>query len=451
MFARCCDQNRPSCLRRCGLLLTTWFTAVLLIQTAIAHTPFESNARVTVFADHIEAAVTSGMGLAAALLQETGIDPTQARGFGGAKAAPEISQRIIGLEADGQIISAESVKVLGDGLEAMLVVTFPRPAAGTIKLSANYASHVPAGSVSPLVIVDEQGRMLGSHLVTSGNSVMEFQLAAPVPVVVATEDQSLLTSAATNDEPAAAPIPAPTFLEYLKLGVHHIVTGYDHLLFLCGLLVGCKRVGSMLAIITCFTLAHSVTLGLAALDVVALSPHIVEPIIAASIIFVGIENFRRGKVAAGILPAVEPGFQPGGKDAAGCELNEPSNTTHDSTIHPGGKMPPSPAARMAAATVASDNVKARCWLALGFGLIHGFGFAGALRETGLGSTTGSLVSALFSFNLGVELGQLVIAAIFLGALWQLRRFKPVEQHATPVISAGVIALGGWWLVERTLL
>jgi hypothetical protein len=130
MFARCCDQNRPSCLRRCGLLLTTWFTAVLLIQTAIAHTPFESNARVTVFADHIEAAVTSGMGLAAALLQETGIDPTQARGFGGAKAAPEISQRIIGLEADGQIISAESVKVLGDGLEAMLVVTFPRPAAG---------------------------------------------------------------------------------------------------------------------------------------------------------------------------------------------------------------------------------------------------------------------------------------------------------------------------------
>ena len=404
MFACCCDQNRPSRLRWGGLLLAAWFSAVLLIQTAVAHTPFESNARLTVFTNHIEAALTSGTGMAGELLKETGIDPTKPSGFAGVKAAPEISHRIIELEANGQIISADSVKLMGDGLEAMLVVTFPRPAAGDIRLSANYASHVPSGSVSPLVIVDEQGRMLGSHLVTSANSVMEFQLAANVPATVAAAgeseiqnpeskiDQSLLTSAATNDKTAAAPVPTPSFLDYLKLGIHHIVTGYDHLLFLCGLLVGCKRIGPMLAIITCFTLAHSVTLGLAALDVVAIPPRIVEPIIAASIIFVGIENFRRG-----------------------------------------------------------DNVKARCWLALGFGLIHGFGFAGALRETGLGTTAGSLVSALFSFNLGVELGQLVIATIFLGALWQLRRFKPVEQYATPAISAAVIALGGWWLVERTLL
>lgn len=404
MFVCCCDQNRPSRLRWCGLLLAAWFSAVLLTQTGIAHTPFESNARLTVFTNHIEAALTSGTGLAGELLKDTGIDPTKPSGFAGIKAAPEISHRIIGLEADGQIISADSVTLMGDGLEAMLVVTFPRPAAGAIKLSANYASHVPSGSVSPLVIVDEQGRRLGSHLVTSGNSVMEFQLAASVPATVALAgesttqnpeskmDQSLLTSAATSDKTAVAPIPTPSFLEYLKLGIHHIVTGYDHLLFLCGLLVGCKRIGPMLAIITCFTLAHSITLALAAMNVIAISPRIVEPIIAASIIFVGIENFRRG-----------------------------------------------------------DNVKARCWLALGFGLIHGFGFAGALRETGLGGNAGSLVSALFSFNLGVELGQLFIAAIFLGTLWQLRRFKPVEQYATPVISAVVITLGGWWLVERTLL
>jgi hydrogenase/urease accessory protein HupE len=399
MFACCCDQNRSRRLPWRGWLVATWFLAVLFVQTAPAHTPFESNARVTVFADHIEAAVTAGTGLAGALLQEAGIDPTQARGFSGAKAAPEISQRIISLESDGQSIPAQSVRVHGDGLESMLVVKFPRPAANAVKLSAHYASHLPAGAISALVVADEQGRMLGSHLVTSGSSVMEFQLAANVPAVVAADhnsssnaDHSLPTSAATNDATAAAQIPTPSFLDYLKLGIHHIVTGYDHLLFLCGLLVGCKRVAPMLTIITCFTLAHSITLTLAALNVVALSPRIVEPIIAASIIFVGIENFRRG-----------------------------------------------------------DNVKARCWLALGFGLIHGFGFAGALRESGLGSTASSLVSALFSFNLGVELGQLVIAAIFLGFLWQLRRFKPVEQYATPVISAAVIALGGWWLVERTLL
>jgi hydrogenase/urease accessory protein HupE len=403
MFACCCDQNRPSRLRRCGRLLTIWLLTGFLLQTVTAHSPFESNARITIFAGHIEAAVTSGTGLAGELLKDTGIDPTKPSGFAGVKVTPEISQRIIGLEAAGQVIPADSVKLQGDGLEAMLVVTFPRPPAGSIKLSANYASHVPAGTVSALVVVDEPGRMIGSHLVTSGNNVMEFQLAANVPTTVAAADksetqnpesktdQSLLTSAATNHE-VAPPAQTPSFLEYLKLGIHHIVTGYDHLLFLCGLLVGCKRIGPMLAIITCFTLAHSITLALAAMDVVAISPRIVEPIIAASIIFVGIENFRRG-----------------------------------------------------------DNVKARCWLALGFGLIHGFGFAGALRETGLGNSGGSLVSALFSFNLGVELGQLVIAAIFLGTLWQLRRFKPVEQYATPVISGLVIALGGWWLVERTLL
>jgi hypothetical protein len=134
-----------------------WFTATFSFQSAIAHTPFESSARVTVFSDHIEAVVTSGTGLAGVLLKDTGIDPTQARAFSGTKAAPEISQRIISLEADGQIVPAESVKVHGDGLEAMFVVTFPRPVPGAIQLTANYASQVPAGSVSPLVIVDEQG------------------------------------------------------------------------------------------------------------------------------------------------------------------------------------------------------------------------------------------------------------------------------------------------------
>lgn len=406
MSACCCDSKRPKHSLRRALLFATWLlTGFFLRQTALAHTPFESNARITIFADHIEAAVTSGTGMAGELLKNTGINPTRPAGIKGVTVPPEIGHRILSLEADGQVVSANSVKLLGDGLEAMLVVTFPRPKTSTIKLTANYASHVPVGSVSPLVIVDEQGRMIGSHLVANGNSAMEFQLAVNPPAIVAATgksetqnqksemDQSLLTLAATNKEPATAPIPTPSFLEYLKLGIHHIVTGYDHLLFLFGLLVGCKRVGPMLAIITCFTLAHSITLALAAMNVVAISPRIVEPIIAASIIFVGIENFRR-----------------------------------------------------------SDNVKTRCWLALGFGLIHGFGFAGALRETGLGGgSTGSLVSALFSFNLGVELGQLVIAAIFLGVLWQLRRFKPVEQYATPVISIMVIALGGWWLVERTLL
>lgn len=399
MFDCCRAPNCSSRLLRHGLAYAVALLTIFLLQTVLAHTPFESSARITIFSDRIEASLTTGTGMAGELLKHTGIDPTKPSGFAGTNAAPEISQRIISLEADGQVVPANSVKLLGDGLEAMLVVTFPRPAPPAIKLSANYATHVPAGTVSPLVIVDEQGRMIGSHLITSGNNVMEFQLATVSSTAVVTTDtttnnnQSLLASTATNSEPAP-PAQTPSFLEYLKLGIHHIVTGYDHLLFLFGLLVGCKRIGPMLAIITCFTLAHSITLALAAMNVVAISSRIVEPIIAASIIFVGIENFRRG----------------------------------------------------------NDDLKTRCGLALGFGLIHGFGFAGALHETGLsGGSTGSFVSALFSFNLGVEFGQLVIAAIFLGVLWQLRRFKPVEQYATPAISIIVIALGGWWLVERTLL
>jgi hydrogenase/urease accessory protein HupE len=176
------------------------------------------------------------------------------------------------------------------------------------------------------------------------------------------------------------------------MGVHHILTGPDHLLFLCGLLVVSRKFGGALAIITCFTLAHSVTLGLAALNVVSLSAKIAEPVIAASIIFVGVENFRRG-----------------------------------------------------------DGLKARCWLAFGFGLIHGFGLAGALRDAGLGSTVSAIVTGLLSFNIGVEFGQLAVATVFLAVLWQLRKLKTVETYATPVLSVIVIALGCWWLVQRTLL
>jgi hydrogenase/urease accessory protein HupE len=176
------------------------------------------------------------------------------------------------------------------------------------------------------------------------------------------------------------------------MGVHHILTGPDHLLFLCGLLVVSQKFKDVLGIVTCFTLAHSVTLGLAALNVVSLSAKIVEPVIAASIIFVGVENFRR-----------------------------------------------------------DNGVKARCCLAFGFGLIHGFGLADALRNAGLGATIKTMATGLFSFNVGVEAGQLAVAAIFLALLWQLRKQQHVERYATPVISALIIALGCWWLVQRTLL
>lgn len=180
-----------------------------------------------------------------------------------------------------------------------------------------------------------------------------------------------------------------TFKEFLVLGVEHILTGYDHLLFLAGLLVACRRFATMALIITCFTIAHSVTLGLAALDVFSLPGRVVEPLIAASILFVGVENLvRQGE----------------------------------------------PAGRWA--------------LTLAFGLIHGFGFAGVLKEIGLGSAGVGLILPLFSFNLGVELGQIAVALLVLPLLLRISDREAFVRYGRPALSVAVAVAGGYWLVTR---
>jgi len=96
---------------------------------------------------------------------------------------------------------------------------------------------------------------------------------------------------------AARPDAIHPFFVFLMLGLEHILTGHDHLLFLFGLLVVCRDMRSILTLITCFTIAHSITLALAALGVVQLPARIVEPLIAASIAYVGVENLLRGEAA----------------------------------------------------------------------------------------------------------------------------------------------------------
>ncbi len=185
---------------------------------------------------------------------------------------------------------------------------------------------------------------------------------------------------------------APTFLEggggsfwrFLHAGIHHILVGYDHLLFLLGLLLVARRPRQIALIVTGFTAGHSVTLALAALDVVSLPAALVEPVIAASIVYVGVENLWRG----------------------------------------GGPHRP--------------------YLALGLGLVHGFGFAGVLREMGL--PAGGRAVPLVAFNLGVEVGQLVVFAVALPVVRLLER-----KLGGRVVTAGslvVAALGGVWLVLR---
>jgi len=190
--------------------------------------------------------------------------------------------------------------------------------------------------------------------------------------------------------PAAPPM--PTFWGFLALGLTHIWTGYDHLLFLFGLLVVCRSFRSIVGIISCFTVAHSITLALATLKIVSIPSSIVEPMIAASIIYVGVENL------------VRRGAEPRGRWA----------------------------------------------LTFAFGLIHGFGFASVLRELGIGSHGRGLALPLFTFNLGVELGQVSIALLVLPIVWRLRKNPSFVLRGVPVLSGFVALAGLYWFLERTV-
>ncbi len=180
------------------------------------------------------------------------------------------------------------------------------------------------------------------------------------------------------------------FWGFFRLGLHHIITGYDHLLFLFGLLLVCHRMRSALLLITAFTVAHSLTLALSVFGLVDLPGRLVEAVIAASILYVGLENLiRRGAES-----------------------------------------------------------RWRVLLCFSFGLVHGLGFAGVLHEMGIAQTGAAAAVPLLAFNAGVEAGQLGIAALLLPLLWALRRRPAFLRMGVPVLSLLVAGAGAWWLLER---
>jgi hydrogenase/urease accessory protein HupE len=175
---------------------------------------------------------------------------------------------------------------------------------------------------------------------------------------------------------------------FIPSGTHHILIGPDHILFLIGLLLLGGTWGALVRIVTAFTIGHSITLSLAALDIVTPPPSIIEPAIALSIVFVGADNLVRG-----------------------------------------------------------DGRDLRAWVALVFGLVHGFGFANVLREFGLPRE--ALGWSLFSFNFGVEIGQLMVVLLVSSLLAAIRRRN--QLLGSRVAFAGsivVIAAGTYWFVQR---
>lgn len=179
------------------------------------------------------------------------------------------------------------------------------------------------------------------------------------------------------------------FRHFLASGIQHILIGPDHILFVVGLLLLGGTVLRLLGIVTAFTVGHSLTLALAALDVVAPPSRVVEPLIALSIVFVGADNLLAGER---------------GRDA-------------------------------------------RVWIALVFGLVHGFGFAGVLRDIGLPPS--ALAASLVAFNLGVEIGQAAIVIAVARALNALRGRRPALARRVAVGgSVAVLMAGAFWFAER---
>ena len=184
---------------------------------------------------------------------------------------------------------------------------------------------------------------------------------------------------------------------FVLSGIEHIMIGPDHILFLIGLLLLGGSLPRLALIVTAFTIGHSITLSLAALDVLAPPAYLIEPLIALTIVVVGADNLL-------VLRAGEE------KQAADI----------------------------------------RTWLAAGFGLIHGFGFAYVLKEFGLPQA--ALAWSLFAFNVGVEIGQLLIVVVVAGSLMFVRKRSPAAARAIAMVgSAAVIVAGVYWFIERVFL
>lgn len=236
-----------------------------------------------------------------------------------------------------------------------------------------------ARSVGVLAMHDEWPDLMGAHFQT----LLSVRIPGRPPFEFAFFEAR---RAATLD--LAAPV-ASGWLQFIVMGAEHIVGGIDHLLFLVALLALVRGVWPTVAIVTAFTMAHSVTLSLAALGLVDVPSRIVEPLIAASIVWVALEN----------------------------------------VLAPAGT--------------------GRRWLvAAVFGLVHGLAFASALR--GLGLPPDAMVRALIGFNIGVELGQLAFIAVVLPPLaWASR---PGHLPRLPrIVSLAVACLGAAWFVERIVV
>jgi hydrogenase/urease accessory protein HupE len=346
---------------------------------AMAHPPGLSSIDITLRPDSVTGKVTFAIQDIEALSPmdtDQDAEVSDAEREAAKPAIAELITQALSIKIDGNLHSIESGNVdYDDQNNATVKFRVNSAATHTFAITSKILNRLSPDHKQYVAIKDIYGKEISNKLITPKAAEMEVNLTP----------SSETTAENTNKT---------TFIDFLKLGIEHIVTGYDHLLFLFSLLVITRNFWPAIKIITFFTLAHSLTLALAGLNIIEIPSSIVEPLIAATIVYVGLENLiRKNKV----------------------------------------------------------TTKQRCFLTFFFGLIHGFGFAGVLREMGISSVETGILVPLFSFNLGVELGQITIAAIVLPIIWWLHKKETVTQWVVPVGSVLTCLAGGYWLIERTLL
>lgn len=353
--------------------------AVVLLSVsnwAAAHAPGLSSIELTMQADRVVAKMTFALqDIEAFSPMDTDLD-----------AEVSAAEREAAKPAVAQLL-AEQTRVNIDGADVLPVVpggvnyddqnnahvefSFQPAPKRQLLMQSKFLAWLQDGHQQHLTVRDAGGKQIAEKMLRRDDDQLQLDLTA-----------------ATGAEAGHA---GSTFLDFLKLGVEHILTGYDHLLFLFALLAVTHSFWPAIKIVTFFTIAHSITLACAGLNLVDLPSSFVEPFIAATIVYVAIENLIRG-----------------------------------------------------------DHPKGRQWLTFGFGLIHGFGFASVLRELDISSGDSGILMPLLSFNLGIETGQIAVASVVLPLIWWLNH-KPYADKFLKGCSALVCLVGAYWFVERTLL
>jgi hypothetical protein len=256
----------------------------------------------------------------------------------------------------------------------------PSPGRANVEIVVLYAC---AGSIGRLSIRDDTAAVLGAD----HHTIADITWPGGATQVVFEREQREANIAVAEKQARGGT--GSTLASYFGIGVEHILLGFDHVLFIIALILPGGGFWPLVAMVTAFTVAHSITLALSVLGIVSLPSQLVEPVIALSIAYVAFENLTL------------------------------------------------------------QNAPSRRWaVSFLFGLVHGFGFAGALTEVGL--PTSGLVAALVGFNLGVEAGQMLIVALLLPVLLWLQRFA-WEKRLAQVSSFIIMTAGLALLAERALL